>query len=275
MEAARNLLPYLIGFSSHIRPRETANWASRAFLTPARHRRPFKETLVWEMGEEVRFPSGRRARLYGETGPVVVLVHGWEGRSSQFHEMISPLALRGFQVLAWDGPAHGDSPGLQTNLVEFSNALIDDLRSWPFPLHALVGHSFGGAAVGLAKVWGLSPKALVLIGAPSRISSTVDRSFEHFRLSQSARHHFLSELQRRTGFRPEDLDLLGHKERLDLPTLIVHDLKDRSVSLENAREIKAALPQSRLLTTTDLGHYKILKSSAVAHQIVEFLEVQR
>lgn len=275
MDAAKNLLPYLVGLTSYVRPRESARWATQAMQTPMRHPRPLKESLIWDMGEPVAFPSGRSARLFGERGPVVVMVHGWEGRGSQFFEMIEPLTSRGFQVLAWDGPAHGDSPGRRTNLVEFTHALMDDLTTWPFPVHGLVGHSYGGAAVGLARAWGLDAQALVLIGAPGRVSATIERSFDKFKLSSESRAHFLTEIRRRTGFEPKDLDLVRHCGALELPALIVHDLDDGAIPLDEAKELLEALPQSRMITTAGLGHYRILKSSAVAHQVASFLDSAR
>lgn len=275
MDAAKTLLPYLVGAASYVRPRETAKWATQAMLTPQRYQRPLKETLIWEMGEPITFPSGRHARLYGERGPVIVAVHGWEGRGSQFAEFIEPLTSRGFQVLAWDGPAHGDSPGRRTNIVEFTRALMDDLSTWPFPIHALVGHSFGGSAATLAKAWGLGVKAVVTIGTPSTISGVINRSFEKYRLSSDARDHFIGEIRRRTGFEPRDLDVARFADDLKVPFLVVHDQDDNAVPLQDGKDLATLLPQARTIITTGLGHYRILKSNAVARQVVEFLDSVR
>src|SRR5687768_10404331 len=43
-------------------------------------------------------------------GPVVYLLHGWGGRSSQWSSFVEPLARAGLTAVAFDAPGHGASP---------------------------------------------------------------------------------------------------------------------------------------------------------------------
>src|SRR4051812_3545595 len=60
---------------------------------------------------------GRRVVSYrwGYVGPVVVLVHGWRGRASQFAPLVRSLVADGHRVVAFDAPAHGASRGSRTD----------------------------------------------------------------------------------------------------------------------------------------------------------------
>src|SRR5690349_395790 len=85
------------------------------FLTPDRHVRPAREEEVRATGTPLRLGGGLAATAWGE-GPPVLLVHGWAGRGTQLGEFVAPLVAAQRRVVALDAPAHGDSPGTQTNV---------------------------------------------------------------------------------------------------------------------------------------------------------------
>ena len=47
-----------------------------------------------------------------------LLVHGWEGRGAQLGSLVGPLVEAGLSVVAFDAPAHGDSPGNRLYLTD-------------------------------------------------------------------------------------------------------------------------------------------------------------
>ena len=63
-----------------------------------------------------------RAWIWGE-GPAILLVHGWGGRGAQLAAFVPPLVAAGHTVVAFDGPAHGDSPGRRATLLDFRDAI--------------------------------------------------------------------------------------------------------------------------------------------------------
>jgi pimeloyl-ACP methyl ester carboxylesterase len=105
-------------------------------------------------------------------------LHGWEGRPTQFAELIRALVRAGYGVVALDAPAHGRSPGHEANVVLFARALLEAAGELP-PLKAVIGHSLGGASALLATQLGLRTEALVTIAAPARILGAL-RRFAHF-----------------------------------------------------------------------------------------------
>ncbi len=90
------------------------------------------------------------------SGPTVVLVHGWGSRASRLGALAVALVEAGFRVVAFDAPAHGESTGRFASLPEFARALVDVAEA-AGPIHGLVGHSLGGAAVAMAMRQGWPP----------------------------------------------------------------------------------------------------------------------
>ena len=89
-----------------------------------------------------------KVREWG-SGLTVLLVHGWNANWSHFGKLIPVLLNQGYRVVAYDAPAHGESSGNQTNIVEMSSALLA-VKKDIGEVHAVVGHSLGGATTALA-----------------------------------------------------------------------------------------------------------------------------
>ena len=109
---------------SYVLPDTTADWFEGFFLTPMRFARPDQPAL----------PPGRRFRIpYGSgwlsvqewgDGPVVLMLHGWGSSTADLAASIAPVLETGFRVVAYDAPAHGESAGRRTNLVDCMGAAL-------------------------------------------------------------------------------------------------------------------------------------------------------
>jgi pimeloyl-ACP methyl ester carboxylesterase len=55
------------------------------------------------------------------------------------------------------------------------------------------------------------------------------------------------------------------------PTLIVHDVDDRSMPVADGSAIAAAWVRSRLRTTAGLGHRRLLRDPDVVAEVVDFV----
>ena len=107
----KKLIPITFYYSSKIAPRLSAKLAYQLMNLPRRSNKTEKEMDYWMTGALLEFRSGRVARKWGTSETIVFLLHGWESRGATFSKLIPLLLKEGFQVIAWDGPAHGDSPG--------------------------------------------------------------------------------------------------------------------------------------------------------------------
>ena len=88
------------------------------------------------------------ARLAGDSGPVVVMIHGASANSHEFDWTIAPLLSDSHRVIMIDRPGHGfserpkDGHRLGTQARYVSEALKQLAPDTPA---VIVGHSFGGA----------------------------------------------------------------------------------------------------------------------------------
>lgn len=259
-------------------------FAERLFTTPRRHPRPARERAVLATGRrftvEVNLRSPTRngatcalAAWRWGLGPTVLLVHGWEGRGSQLGALVEPLVAAGLSVVAFDAPGHGDSPGSRLYLTDLADA-VTDVAAAIGPVHAIVAHSFGAAAVLLAHArGGVDADHNVMIAPNVLIDEAIARFTGLVGLDAADRARLELQIAQRTGTPLEALELELLAGGRDASLLVVHDRDDREVPFRNAERLAAAWPHARLVPTTGLGHRRILRDPAVLADVVEAVRV--
>src|SRR3972149_9162163 len=98
----------------------------KIFFSPPRYEVRPTDQAVLERGNKYRIPfSGGElvVTTWGESGATVLLMHGWGGARAQMTGFVDPLLSAGFRVVAYDQPAHGESSGEMTNLLEIAPTL--------------------------------------------------------------------------------------------------------------------------------------------------------
>jgi pimeloyl-ACP methyl ester carboxylesterase len=254
---------------SFFSPAAAGRFALRLFCTPRRHHAPGWERRIAADGRRIRVGPRLAARTWG-SGPPVLLLHGWEGRGTQMGRFVGPFVSAGYRVIAVDLPAHGESPGVRTDLIECTEAVRKVGRDLG-PLAAIVAHSFGGAITTLAIERGLDAGRAVLIASPSSIDDVIRRFGELVGLPRPGMKAFRDALQRQTGVTLADVEIYERVSRLNVPALIVHDRRDTEVPFHDAERLAARWPGAALLATDGLGHRRILKDEDVIRQCVAFL----
>src|SRR5512141_858724 len=95
----------------------------QVFFSPSRYEvKPSdRETLEWGKTYRIPFDGGELAvTTWGNAGPAVLLMHGWGGARAQMTGFVDPLLFAGYRVVAYDQPAHGESDGKMTNILEIA-----------------------------------------------------------------------------------------------------------------------------------------------------------
>jgi pimeloyl-ACP methyl ester carboxylesterase len=254
-----------------VAPAVAARWAETLFCTPPR-RRGGDETFIATGARFTLESQGQRlAGWEWGAGPTVVLVHGWGSRASRLTGVAAALAGVGFRVVAYDGPAHGESTGRFASLPELSRALTDVAEAVG-PIHGLVGHSLGAAAVAMAMRRGLDARRVVLLAPPADVRIFSDMFAQTLAIPPVVQQTMHRNLERRLRIVWDDLHIPSVVRELPAAALIIHDRDDTDVPYAHGEEIVGAWAGSRLASTSGLGHRALLRDPAVIGWTVEFLQ---
>jgi pimeloyl-ACP methyl ester carboxylesterase len=264
-------LPPLVRVAGHIAPRLTAR-AVAALVARPRGRNP---TQPWEIaagpgGSEIELRTGLHAQSWGESGPLVLTLHGWRGRTTQFRPLAAALLARGMRTIALDLPGHGRSIGSTATPRQIGELLVDVQRIVG-RVHAAIGHSFGGAAIGAGLLYGFRAERLVIVSSPTHVSRIPFFYAKALGLPHRAMPHFARLLDEHAGRRSAELDLVSTAPMSGIPALLVHDTNDAVIPYSEAEALVAVWPGLKLMTTTGLGHRDILANGFVIQNIVEFV----
>ena len=244
--------------------------AVRRFFTPHAHERNAREQEIMRKGTPLQLRCQLAATAWGD-GPLVLLVHGWEGRGTQLRSFVEPLVVAGRHVVALDCPAHGDSPGTDANPWSFAQALLT-VQEELGPFDAIIGHSMGAGSSVIALDRGLSVRRLVLIAGPSSLPGVLKRFADLIGLDPQLFPAFLSAVDKHVGVPLSELDILSIVTTRQLPpVLIFHDPADREVPYSDGKALAEAWPGAQLRSISDVGHRRILHDPSVVAAAVSFV----
>jgi pimeloyl-ACP methyl ester carboxylesterase len=215
---------------------------------------------------EVRVDGGRMATYEWGRGPTVLLVHGWGADASRMTAFVDPLVQRGRRVVAVDLPGHGRSAGWRTDIFRVRDALL--AIDVPFgPDAAVVAHSLGSLAYLTSARAGLEVGAGVLV-SPAIQLADLTGTFER-RLGLSP--YTMRRLARRLSAFLGDRFYPSLLESGPGRALVIHDRDDAEIPWESGQATARALPDAGFITTTGLGHNRILRDPAVVEEAVRFI----
>jgi pimeloyl-ACP methyl ester carboxylesterase len=208
---------------------------------------------------------------WGDPGKRVLLMHGWGGTGPGFALLIDRLVQEGYQVISYDGPAHGASEGKRTNLVQWIHVLDQFLRQ-EGPFHAIIGHSVGAlvAALTVARKDHGEPR-LVLASPPLSAPSFFQDTFALFRIRPKVITHVYGLVRTKLKDDLHTMDLRHCLDRIGAGrVLLVYDGTDQLVK---STEVETFLTEyrPRSFRIEGEGHFRILKNPLVVDAIISFL----
>lgn len=248
----------------------------RAFFRPGKYEPKSTDQAILARGTSFRIPfdSGELAVTTWGEGPTILLMHGWGGARAQMTGLVEPLLEAGYRVVAYDQPAHGESDGTLTNLLEIAPTM-QLIAQQERGFYAVIAHSFGTLITSYALVEGNFPlpERLVYFGAFNRLMDSLPR----FQVQAGLTDEVIEDLR---GMIYENFgrDLLESitndalAPRIALPALMFHDVTDNVTPVEDSRAIARAWMHAKLIETQGLGHRGALQSREIHKQVVSFLQ---
>ncbi|MBB5447920.1 MULTISPECIES: alpha/beta hydrolase [unclassified Paraburkholderia] len=254
-------------------PRLAARLAVSVFYTPRRYPAAKWESTASASGkpDSLRFDGEHLdATIWEGKGPTVLLVHGWQGRRGQLGKIALELLDRGYRVVTFDGPAHGSSAKKRTTLVEFSEAVEHAARGYG-PLHGIVGHSFGAAAVAIAMRKGVQAQRAVLISCPFSLRHVVGGFARFVRLPGRSHEKMYPIMQGLHHCAETELSFDTIGPDLRTPCLLIHDESDKYIPITDGEKVTRSIAGAELVRTRTLGHMRILQDERVVQRVADFV----
>ena len=258
--------------------RKAAIEAFRLFCTP-QVRSTGKGSPLFARGKRLSFRhQGHtvRGRCWLPPEPPtkkVLIAHGFESSSLIFDDYIAALLHKGYEVVAFDAPAHGRSGGKRVTLPKYVGMLRTIEQEFG-PFDAYIGHSLGGLA--LALFLETSPHnentRLVLI-APAVETATALQTFARvLHLQPGVVREIDDYIQETSGQHVAWYSLRRALHNIHAAILYLQDQDDKITPLAGARTIqKDGHPNIRFIITRGLGHRRICEDTESMTRIIGFL----
>lgn len=262
-----------------VSPKLAAEKAYDLFCTPRKSNKKPKEPPIFHKAEHVDLVSkgvhlkGYRWTPSQPNGKKVLIIHGFSSYSYKFEKYVGLLKKEGFEVFAFDAPAHGQSEGKHINALIYKEALLDiEIAYGPF--YGWMAHSLGGLAASLAfqTLANQENRKLVLIAPATETKRAIDHYFSIIQVDEKIKQAFNELIASLTHHKIEEISVSHALTNIHSPILWVHDKQDMICVFDAVIPIMASNPPNvRFHITDGLGHSRVYKEAEVSGAIVHFL----
>jgi pimeloyl-ACP methyl ester carboxylesterase len=267
-----------MSISTSTEPQALIKKVYRAFFSPGKYEVKSADQTILESGNNFRIPfeGGELAVTTwgGENAPAVLLMHGWGGSRAQMTGFVEPLLSAGYRVVAYDQPAHGESDGKTTTVLEIAPTM-DLVAKQTGKIDLIIAHSFGTliTSYALVKRSFPAPSKLVYFGAFNRLMDSLPRFQEQAKLPDEVMVGLGAMVYENFGH--EVLDAIVNEElvtHINIPVLMFHDRSDSVTPVQDSRAIANAWTHARYIETNGLNHRGALQSAEIHEQVIQFLK---
>jgi pimeloyl-ACP methyl ester carboxylesterase len=205
----------------------------------------------------------------------VLILHGFGSAAHKFEDYAILLAEKGFEVLAFDAPAHGESEGSTTNAIEYCEMIKKVMEQFG-PIHSFLGHSFGGISLSLAleEIPHDELTRVVFIAPATETTTAVNGAFNMLKLkNESVRNEFEKLVLKVSGKKIAWFSMRRAMHNIKASVLWIHDEDDDITPWADALMVKEDdHPNIQFVLTKGLGHQKIYHDSGIKNRVVDFIE---
>lgn len=271
------LIPRMYGaylnFLALFSKKSAAEKAFTLFCTPRKGKvLPVQSDFLSAAEHDALDIGGMRLQTYLWEGSkeTVLLLHGWESNTFRWRKLIRLLRSEGFNILAFDAPAHGKSSGEILNVPLYAECTDHIIKK--FNPNYVVAHSVGGMTAIYHQYQYQSNKVekLVSIGAPSELPEIMDHYQGMLKFNDRVMRALDNYFQDHFGFGIQDFSTSKFASRLDIPGLLIHDELDKVAPVSASEKVHASWKNSMFIKTSGLGHS--LHQDEINLRIIDFLK---
>lgn len=262
---------------STVSKRKAAQAAFELFITPpTRVKKELPPTF--KTAEQLSFQfKGKKAYGYRFNHPSpkkLLILHGFESSVINFEKYIQPLIKKGYEIIAFDAPAHGRSEGKQLNAIDYKNFILHIIKTYG-PVTSFITHSFGGLALSLAleemkhdESW-----KVVLIAPATESITAMNKFFEFLKLDDNDVKKEFEAVITEVNEKPLSWYSVSRAaQNIKAQVLFLQDRQDEQTPLEDVEFImKKSYPNFRFKISDGLGHSKIYRDAETVQAIIDFL----
>lgn len=261
---------------SSVSKKKAAEKAFELFCTPQqRNLKPLPK--IFEQAEKMQFRlEGCLVQGWRWNHPTerkVLILHGYESSVINFDRYIRLFIKKGYEVLAFDAPAHGRSGGKKINAPLYKRMIVEIHKKYG-PVQSFMAHSFGGLAVSLAleEISHSHHYRLALIAPASETSTAVDGYFKLLKLDPLIRPEFEKVIFNAGGVNSEWYSIRRALKNIRAKVLWFQDEDDEITPMKDVLKVKAEnYTHVEFVITKGLGHQRIYRDNIVVSSIVDFL----
>ena len=261
---------------SFINKRKAAEKAFQLFCTP-QFRTKKRLPSIFEQAEKLEFDFNKEIiRGYRSNHPSkkkALILHGFESGVVNFERYVGPLIKKGYEVLAFDAPAHGNSTGKTITVVVYKN-LIRLIWEKYGPVDSFLAHSFGGLALSLAleEIQHNTSTKIVLVAPAAETRRAIDNFFQLLRLNDEVRKEFDMLIEEIGNKPPEWYSVSRAAAQIRGQILFLQDKDDHTTPLSDVKAIMDKnYPNFQFIISEGLGHRRIYRDETSISKIIDFL----
>ena len=241
--------------------------------TPTQRPLSDKELSFLHSAEQTSIPFMKgsiQVYQWGKGRQIIGMIHGWEGRTSDFSTIIETLQ-DDFTVIAFDAPSHGLSSRQPTTFFDFIEAVQTVISQ--YPIKHIISHSFGSVAVlNMLANYPQHIEKIAMFTSPNRFKDRMLFSAEQAGMHPKTIEKFMRSVERRFKIKIDELNVSDIVSKIAIKDkLILHDIDDKVVSLDQSKQIQAAWNNVELQEFQGTGHYRILHSKQAMRKLKTFL----
>ena len=202
-----------------------------------------------------------------------LLLHGFSSTVKKFDHFVTPLVKKGYEVIAFDAPAHGDSSGKTVNAFQYRDTIKAVYEKFG-PVHSFIAHSFGGMALSLfmEEQQYQEHKKLVLIAPASETERAVNSFAAFLHIDEEVKEEMNNIIRERSGREPHEISIRHAAQKIKAEVLWIHDEDDDVTPWADAEKIQQDNhPNFQFMLTKGLGHRRIYRDNKVKKAVIEFL----